>query len=361
MIIIICVVGVVVLLIILCACIFICRRRFLLRKKVKDIIQISNHQNSKDQETDEWELTWDDLLTKNQQLGTGAYGQVLKGVLLEKSRHIVRDKYNEVAIKMPQRYADEGIKKRFLNEIQLTKLITGHNNIVKMLGCITVGERICLVLEFCSYCDLLHLKKSLQFNLLQNANQTIKEFLIFAWQISHGMQFLTSEGIIHRDLAARNILIDCDKTAKISDFGLCVQINDKHENSPSKNILILKTGKLPIKWLAIESLKNAEFSFKSDVWSFGMVLYEMLSFGEIPFCNVQPEMLIEHLEEGKRPNKPDLCSNEIYSIMQQCWDETPSSRPSFDELITTFKVFLEHATKGYGYLDLLKSQTPSTD
>uniref|UniRef100_A0A914Q4H5 Protein kinase domain-containing protein n=1 Tax=Panagrolaimus davidi TaxID=227884 RepID=A0A914Q4H5_9BILA len=220
-------VGVVVLLIILCACIFIiCRRRALSRKKVKDIIRINTHQKQEDQEIDEWELTWDDLLTKNQQLGTGAYGQVLKGVLLEKSGHIVRDKYNEVAIKMPLRYADEEIKKRFLNEIQLTKLITGHNNIVKMLGCITVGARICLVLEFCSYRDLLQYVKN-------------------------------------------------QKIGLISDFGLCVQINDKLENSPSKNILILKTGKLPIKWLAIESLKNAEFSFKSDLWSFGMVLYEM--------------------------------------------------------------------------------------
>uniref|UniRef100_A0A914PE65 Protein kinase domain-containing protein n=1 Tax=Panagrolaimus davidi TaxID=227884 RepID=A0A914PE65_9BILA len=150
------------------------------------------------------------------------------------------------------------------------KQISGQKNIVAMLGCITAGDRICLVLEFCANLDLLHYVKKLQNNNNNNNNNEInleetqkkikKEFFIFAWQISHGLEFLASEGVIHRDLAARNILIDADKSAKITDFGLSIQI-PIFENV----VTCLDTEKLPIKWLSIESLKNHEFSFKTDM------------------------------------------------------------------------------------------------
>uniref|UniRef100_A0A914QIU3 Protein kinase domain-containing protein n=1 Tax=Panagrolaimus davidi TaxID=227884 RepID=A0A914QIU3_9BILA len=125
------------------------------------------------------------------------------------------------------------------------------------------------------------------------------------------MQYLASEGIIHRDLAARNILINEFKIAKISDFGLSVQINDKHKNSPTNNILQIETGKLPVKWLAVESLKNYEFSLQSDIWAFGIVLYEMYSFGETPFAEVENSHLLGYLEAGNRPEKPEICPNEM--------------------------------------------------
>uniref|UniRef100_A0A914PIQ5 Protein kinase domain-containing protein n=1 Tax=Panagrolaimus davidi TaxID=227884 RepID=A0A914PIQ5_9BILA len=274
-----------------------------------------SHQNPSN--IDEWELTWDKLMIKGEELGSGAFGQVLQGKLIEsektKTGKLIEEK-EDVAIKILQRYTNEISERNFLNEIQAMKLINGHKNIVKMIGCITVGDRICLVLEFCPYRDLLQYSKTKQTELLtflETAEHIKKEFLIFAWQISNGMQYLASEGIIHRDLAARNILINEFKIAKISDFGLSVQINDKHKNSPTNNILQIETGKLPVKWLAIESLKNYEFSLQSDIWAFGIVFFEMYSFGETPFAEIENSQLLKHLEDGNRLEKPELCPNEM--------------------------------------------------
>uniref|UniRef100_A0A914PDQ7 Protein kinase domain-containing protein n=1 Tax=Panagrolaimus davidi TaxID=227884 RepID=A0A914PDQ7_9BILA len=301
-------------------------------------------------------------MLKGEELGSGAFGQVLQGgklIGLEKTKtgKLIEEK-EEVAIKILQRYTNELSEKNFLNEIHTMKLINGHKNIVKMIGCITVGDRICLVLEFCPYRDLLQYSKTKKAELdplFPTFDHITKEFLIFAWQISNGMQYLASEGIIHRDLAARNILINEFKVAKISDFGLSVKINDKLKNSISKNILQIETGKLPLKWLAIESLKNYEFSLKSDIWSFGIVLYEMFTFGETPFSEIENSQLLEYLEVGNRPEKPEICSDEIYELMLKCWNDIPTLRPGFDELITFFTIFLEHSTENYGYLDVIKS------
>uniref|UniRef100_A0A914PEC6 Protein kinase domain-containing protein n=1 Tax=Panagrolaimus davidi TaxID=227884 RepID=A0A914PEC6_9BILA len=281
---------------------------FFYRKRIQqkrmEEIRLS-HQNPSN--IDEWELTWDKLMIKGEELGSGAFGQVLQGKLLglekTKTGKLIEEK-EEVAIKILQRYTNE------LSELTF----------------------------------------------LETAEHIKKEFLIFAWQISNGMQYLASEGIIHRDLAARNILINGFKVAKISDFGLSVQINDKHKNSPTNNILQIETGKLPVKWLAIESLKNYEFSLQSDIWAFGIVLFEMYSFGEMPFAEIENSQLLKHLEDGNQLEKPELCPNEIYEIMLKCWNSNPTFRPFFDELITFFTVFLEHSTQNYGYLDLKNSE-----
>uniref|UniRef100_A0A914QT40 Protein kinase domain-containing protein n=1 Tax=Panagrolaimus davidi TaxID=227884 RepID=A0A914QT40_9BILA len=277
------IVGIVVVLISL---FFFHRRRRQQQKKMEEI-RLS-HQNPSN--IDEWELTWDKLMIKGEELGSGAFGQVLQGKLLglekTKTAKLIEEK-EDVAIKILQRYTNELSEKNFLNEIQMMKQINGHKNIVKMIGCITVGDRICLVLEFCSYRDLLQYSKTKQTELLtflETADRLKEEFLVFAWEISQGM---------------------------ISDFGLSVQINDKHKNSPTNNILQIETGKLPVKWLAIESLKNYEFSLQSDIWAFGIVLFEMYSFGEMPFSKIENSQLLKHLENGNRLEKPELCPNEM--------------------------------------------------
>uniref|UniRef100_A0A914YCH5 Protein kinase domain-containing protein n=1 Tax=Panagrolaimus superbus TaxID=310955 RepID=A0A914YCH5_9BILA len=103
-------------------------------------------------------------------------------------------------------------------------------------------------------------------------------------------------------------------------------------------------------------------NLKSDIWAFGIVLYEMYSLGEIPFAKIEPKMLLDYLEAGNRPEKPEFCNQETYDIMLNCWQESPPKRPSFEELLTIFTVFLERSTEGYGYLPLLKSETtPNTN
>ncbi|EPB66032.1 protein tyrosine kinase [Ancylostoma ceylanicum] len=177
-----------------------------------------------------------------------------------------------------------------------------------------------------------------------------KEFLNFAWQIAKGMSFLGQKNIIHRDLAARNILIsDTDgmKSAKISDFGLSLSTEDSSQ-LPTR-------GRLPIKWLALECLQREVFSIKSDVWSYGIVLFEMYSMGERPFEDIEPLNLIAHLEAGNRPKRPLLACDKIAEVMTRCWDKVPDKRPTFEELLVIFATLLEQSTEGYGYLALIKT------
>ncbi|KAK6015678.1 protein tyrosine kinase [Ostertagia ostertagi] len=167
------------------------------------------------------------------------------------------------------------------------KTLGFHDNIVSMLGCITAANKSCLVIEYCASRDLLRYLKQ---------RKTELEIC-----------YLGQKNIIHRDLAARNILIggiDGMKNAKIGDFGLSLTLDGGSQLPAS--------GRLPIKWLAIECLQRELFSVKSDVWSYGIVLFEMYSMGERPFEDIEPLNLIPHLEAGNRPKRPLLASDKVY-------------------------------------------------
>ncbi|KIH59847.1 protein tyrosine kinase [Ancylostoma duodenale] len=268
---------------------------------------------------------------------------------------------------MLPKYASDSARAEFMHEIELDKirslLITVtpylqrmktlgcHDNIVCMLGCITAANKSCLVIEYCASRDLLRktvkcpdVTSLLQSRSMDKQIECTKEFLNFAWQIAKGMSFLGQKNIIHRDLAARNILIsDTDgmKSAKISDFGLSLSTEDSSQ-LPAR-------GRLPIKWLALECLQREIFSIKSDVWSYGIVLFEMYSMGERPFEDIEPLNLIAHLEAGNRPKRP------LAEVMTRCWDKVPDKRPTFEELLVIFATLLEQSTEGYGYLALIKT------
>lgn len=173
------------------------------------------------------------------------------------------------------------------------------------------------------------------------------------------------------DLAARNILIDGQKNAKISDFGLCIILDENYQPCSSSKSFVSASGRLPIKWLSLEALTRHEFSSKSDVWSFGMLLFEMYSFGETPFNEIPPRKLAEHLKEGNRPEKPTLCPEDMYEndftiqikcflfrydLMQQTWKPEPEDRPTFQEILTQLTVLLERATEDYGYIKLITAE-----
>ncbi|KAK6039090.1 hypothetical protein COOONC_23405, partial [Cooperia oncophora] len=136
-------------------------------------------------------------------------------------------------------------------------------------------------------------------------------------------------------------------TIQISDFGLSLSLDGGAQLPAS--------GRLPIKWLAIECLQRELFSVKSDVWSYGIVLFEMYSMGERPFEDIEPLNLIPHLEAGNRPKRPLLASDKVAEVMARCWDKVPSKRPSFEELLNIFTGLLEQSTEGYGYLALIKT------
>lgn len=315
---------------------------------------------------DHWELSWDKLVVKNEKLGHGAYGHVFKGKIVGVPPAI--EKYNraealdytdcDCAVKMLPKYATDAAKQEFRHEIELMKNLGFNEHLVNMLGCITVSAKSCLVLEHCCHRDLLRYVKNKKCDLeiSRSVDDTIdshKEFLNFAWQITQGMRFLVDKRIIHRDLAARNILIteQCGmKSAKVSDFGLAIL------SEPSENGEVTGSDRLPIKWLALECLEKAEFSFKSDVWSFGIVIFEMYSLGDVPFAEIEPTELIAHLKSGARPKFPLLATDKIEEIMSSCWSEKSEERPDFDELSKLFATQLEQTTEGYGYLELIRTK-----
>ncbi|KAK5985414.1 Protein tyrosine kinase [Trichostrongylus colubriformis] len=327
----------------------------------------SHHDGDKAMEDDDmidyWELSPEQVIIKNEQLGHGAYGQVYKGKLIGPSPGILRYHKSEVAqftdcdcaVKMLPKYASDSARAEFMHEIELMKTLGFHDNIVSMLGCITAANKSCLVIEYCANRDLLRFLKQRKTELdisksIDEQIECTKEFLNFAWQIAQGMCYLGQKRIIHRDLAARNILIagvDGMKHAKISDFGLSLSLDGGSQLPAS--------GRLPIKWLAIECLQRELFSVKSDVWSYGVVLFEMYSMGERPFEDIEPLNLIPHLEAGNRPKRPLLASDKVAEVMTRCWDKEPGKRPSFEELLYIFTGLLEESTEGYGYLALMKT------
>jgi len=151
------------------------------------------------------------------------------------------------------------------------------------------------------------------------------------------MNYLEQKKIVHRDLAARNVLVGNDRCAKIADFGLA-QFTDGNGYYQHTT----RTRALPVKWYALEALKHSRFSHRSDVWSFGVTLYEMFTFGDSPdlkhSSDLNTENIIQLLEDGERLPRPDFCSEEIYQdLMFSCWNKNPKVRPTFSELMERAK------------------------
>ncbi|XP_016967548.1 vascular endothelial growth factor receptor 1 isoform X10 [Drosophila biarmipes] len=175
---------------------------------------------------------------------------------------------------------------------------------------------------------------------------TTVDLISWAFQVARGMDYLASRKVLHGDLAARNILLCENNVVKICDFGLARSMyrTDNYKKSES--------GKLPIKWLALESLSDHVFSTYSDVWSYGIVLWEMFSLAKVPYPGIDPNQeLFNKLNDGYRMEKPPYANQELYEIMLECWRKNPESRPLFPELEQRFAKMLGEDVANH-YLDL---------
>ncbi|EJW79529.1 TK/KIN6 protein kinase [Wuchereria bancrofti] len=214
------------------------------------------------------------------------------------------------AVKMLPSIADDIAHADFIQEIKFMKSLKYHPHLISMLGIsIDNNGNIMLLTEYCDLGDLLHLVRNRKGEIIMNhtnehSKLRIKDLVSFAWQISNGLEYLSSIGCVHRDVAARNIFVNATNICKIADFGLC-RLSDSFIYSG-------RSGRLPLKWMAPESLRSYEYSIKTDVWSYGILLYEIFSFGEVPYALLQTTEILDFLNSGARLSQPQYCPANMF-------------------------------------------------
>lgn len=253
-------------------------------------------------------------------IGEGEFGSVYKAIYQTRSGTEA-----EVAVKTMHSSHMLSNRDAFLEEAEVMMKLN-HHCIVKLIG-ISEDSKGSLMIQ-----ELVPLGSMLTF-ILRSSDQVSVDYELPVWasQIACGMQYLEINKIVHRDLAARNILLATRHQAKISDFGLSRNINDNKQY-----YMATKGGRWPVKWYAPESYNYGKFSSASDVWSFGVTLWEMYSYGQQPFGEMRGAEVIEEINDGNRLEKPDDCPVLVYQMMERCWEYDQNRRPSFSELYDFF-------------------------
>ncbi|XP_048589469.1 mast/stem cell growth factor receptor Kit isoform X2 [Nematostella vectensis] len=262
-----------------------------------------------------------------EQIGAGAFGVVYQATLQrDNNTEVVAVKYARVSNEID---SDEEERKLHA-ELLIMQQIGNHPNIVKLIGACSVEKPLLVVTEYLSGGNLLdHVRRMRAQNGLIYADVSEHELLRLALGVCEGLVHIAECGIIHGDLAARNILLDSHANPKLADFGF------SRDNKASK---VLSSGKqdkqrkFPVKWMALELLHHNIFTRKSDVWSYGVVLWEIFTLGGSPYPGVPSRYLLKRLLTGYRMEKPLHCPDELYDVMLSCWEEEPIKRIGFPEV-----------------------------
>ncbi|XP_063123116.1 tyrosine-protein kinase Fer isoform X3 [Rattus norvegicus] len=255
-----------------------------------------------------WVLNHEDV-SLGELLGKGNFGEVYKGTLKDKT---------PVAVKTCKEDLPQELKIKFLQEAKILKQYD-HPNIVKLIGVCTQRQPVYIIMELVPGGDFLSFLRKRKDEL------KLKQLVRFSLDVAAGMLYLEGKNCIHRDLAARNCLVGENNTLKISDFGMSRQEDGGvYSSSGLKQI--------PIKWTAPEALNYGRYSSESDVWSFGILLWETFSLGVCPYPGMTNQQAREQVERGYRMSAPQNCPEEIFTIMMKCWDYKPENRPKFSDL-----------------------------
>ncbi|XP_022790268.1 uncharacterized protein LOC111329763 isoform X1 [Stylophora pistillata] len=282
-----------------------------------------------------WEISRDRLRIEST-IGRGEFGLVKIGYALD----VTNDGgWSVVAIKTLKDNASESHLKDLLSELKVMEELSPHKHVVQLLACITKSEPLCVITEFAPYGDLLgFLRKKRGFKddyysiqQLPSIRLTSRQLMTFAWQIADGMAHLSAAKIIHRDLAARNVLLGENLTCKVTDFGMARNIHERGMYQKSSE------GRLPVKWTALEALEHGQYTTKSDVWSFGVLVFEIVTIGGRPYPGMDAAELVEKLRRGYRIEKPQHLDEKVYDLMLSCWNEDPEKRLTFGQLYRALK------------------------
>ncbi|KAG5900576.1 hypothetical protein JTB14_022881 [Gonioctena quinquepunctata] len=246
-------------------------------------------------------------------LGEGQFGDVHRGTVRTKDSVLI-----PVAVKTCKGDADLATTEKFLEEAYIMQKFD-HQHIIKLIG-VCSESPVWIVMELAR---LGELRSYLQ----NNKNRLdLATLLLFAFQLSTALSYLESKKYVHRDIAARNVLVSTDKCVKLADFGLSRWMGDDQSYYKASKM------KLPIKWMSPESINFRRFTTASDVWMFGVCIWEILMLGVKPFQGVKNNDVIGKIENGERLPLPADCPPRLYSLMSQCWAYEPSKRPSFKDI-----------------------------
>ncbi|XP_075167366.1 tyrosine-protein kinase Src42A isoform X3 [Haematobia irritans] len=258
---------------------------------------------------DQWEIDRTSLKFVRK-LGSGQFGEVWEGLW---------NNTTSVAIKTLKSGTMD--PKDFLAEAQIMKKLR-HNKLIQLYAVCTVEEPIYIITELMKHGSLL---EYLQAIAGKGRSLKMPVLIDMAAQIAAGMAYLESQNYIHRDLAARNVLVGDNNIVKIADFGLARLIKeDEYEARVG--------ARFPIKWTAPEAANYSKFSIKSDVWSFGILLTELVTYGRIPYPGMTNAEVLTQVEHGYRMPQPPNCDQRLYEIMLECWHKDPMRRPTFETL-----------------------------
>uniref|UniRef100_A0A8B9T4Y0 Fibroblast growth factor receptor n=1 Tax=Anas platyrhynchos TaxID=8839 RepID=A0A8B9T4Y0_ANAPL len=286
-------------------------------------------------------------LTLGKPLGEGCFGQVV----MAEAIGIDKDKPNKaitVAVKMLKDDATDKDLSDLVSEMEMMKMIGKHKNIINLLGACTQDGPLYVLVEYASKGNLREYLRarrppgmdySFDTCKLPEEQLTFKDLVSCAYQVARGMEYLASQKCIHRDLAARNVLVTEDNVMKIADFGLARDVHNIDYYKKTTN------GRLPVKWMAPEALFDRVYTHQSDVWSFGVLLWEIFTLGGSPYPGIPVEELFKLLKEGHRMDKPANCTHDLAGT------PVPSQRPTFKQLVEDLDRVLT-VTSTDEYLDL---------
>ncbi|XP_041484326.1 uncharacterized protein LOC121430953 [Lytechinus variegatus] len=261
----------------------------------------------------------------NNLIGGGSFGQVYR---VEAVGIIDGQDRTTVAVKTLRDSPSDLEKDNFSNELEMMKDIPPHPNIIKLLGYSTAEDgSTYIIMEYCPNQSLRHCLMQLsKENRRQDVCVSSEQLLRFGVQIAGAMEFIAQKQIVHRDLAARNILLGLRLECKVADFGLARSMNEDEE------YIMMSRSRMPIRWMAPESLYRDVYSTKSDVWSFAVVMWEILTLGARPYTGMDIQQVKMAVNMGYRLPNPEHCSQDLYNLMLECWIGNPVGRPTFGQI-----------------------------
>ncbi|XP_078142667.1 macrophage colony-stimulating factor 1 receptor 2 isoform X2 [Centroberyx gerrardi] len=310
-------------------------------------------------------------------VGSGAFGKVVEATAYGLGTN---DNVTRVAVKMLKPSAHSEEREALMSELKILSHLGYHDNIVNLLGACTRGGPMLMITEYCSHGDLLNLLRGRAQDFLaailsveevegeelyknmaaqqarirtdsgisccseyqemqpvlspsqadqggQTDSWCFGDLMMFSYQVAQGLDFLSSKNCIHRDVAARNVLLTDRRVAKICDFGLARDIRE------DDSYIVQGNARLPVKWMAPESIFQCVYTVQSDVWSYGVLLWEIFSLGKSPYPNVAVDTnFYKMIKDGRHMAQPDFAPAEIYQLMIHCWSLEPTERPTFNTI-----------------------------